>query len=386
MSYIIKKTDGTILTEIIDGLVDNTATDLTLIGKNYSSYGEALNENFVYMLENFANTSQPNHPTVGQLWYDTSINRIKVYNGNKFVAASGALVSTSPPLMSSGDLWVDSYRQQLYFYDGNDTVLAGPAYTAQQGLSGFSVVDVFDINEVVHTIVLFYVATELFGIYSKTEFTPLLAIQGYTNESILVGFNSSTVRRYDITASRAEKLVDEDGNDINVSASSFVSATVNSSMLGTLGIFNDNPLLLGSSGQNSITATQETFQLLSTANNQDFEIRCFQNGTSMPNLHINTLSNRMGINTADPIATLDINGDVNIRGNIVVKGISPQLGLSANVTGLSNTQIVSGIINRVYPSINYGDDTVCRLFCIDTDEVKAFTVTNHLWVFTANIT
>ena len=41
MSYIINKTDGSVLTEIVDGTVDQTATDLTLVGKNASSYGES---------------------------------------------------------------------------------------------------------------------------------------------------------------------------------------------------------------------------------------------------------------------------------------------------------------------------------------------------------
>ena len=53
MSYIIHKTDGTILTEIIDGAIDQLSTDLTLLGKNANSYGEYWNENFVHVLENF---------------------------------------------------------------------------------------------------------------------------------------------------------------------------------------------------------------------------------------------------------------------------------------------------------------------------------------------
>ena len=60
MSYIIHKTDGTILTEIIDGSIDQITTDLTLLGKDSSSYGESWNENFIHILENFANTTSPN--------------------------------------------------------------------------------------------------------------------------------------------------------------------------------------------------------------------------------------------------------------------------------------------------------------------------------------
>jgi hypothetical protein len=386
MSYIIKKTDGTVLTEIIDGLVDQAATDLTLIGKNYSSYGTALNENFVYMLENFANISQPNNPIVGQLWFDTSVNRLQVYNGTGFVAASGAFISSgAPPLLNAGDLWVDSYNEQLHFYNGDQVILAGPIYNAQQGVSGFVVRDVLDVNNSYHTIVLLYVATALFGIYSTDEFVPLLAISGFTNPSIVVGFNSSTILRYDITALRAEKLVDDDGNEIGISASSFISTTLDSTMLGNLSILNDLPLVLGSTAQNSISVTEEIFQLLSTANNQNFEIRCYQNGVSNPNMHINTEYNYMGINTDDPSATLDVNGDLKIRGSLLISGVSPQLGLSANITGLSNVQIINNIINRVYPSINYGNGTACRIFGIDTLQVKEFVVTSQLWNFTTNI-
>ena len=59
MAYRINKTDGSILTDLNDGVVDTTTTDITLIGKNYSGFGEALNENLVKMLENFSSTSAP---------------------------------------------------------------------------------------------------------------------------------------------------------------------------------------------------------------------------------------------------------------------------------------------------------------------------------------
>ena len=55
MTYKINKTDGALIAEVIDSAIDQTTTDITLIGKNVSGYGEFINENFVKILENFAN-------------------------------------------------------------------------------------------------------------------------------------------------------------------------------------------------------------------------------------------------------------------------------------------------------------------------------------------
>ena len=61
MAYTINKTDGTVVTTIVDGTVDNT-TSLQLFGKSYSGFGEGLNENLLKLLENSASTSSPTAP------------------------------------------------------------------------------------------------------------------------------------------------------------------------------------------------------------------------------------------------------------------------------------------------------------------------------------
>ena len=45
MAYKINNTFGTLLVTLADGTIDTAATDLTLIGKGYAGFGEALNEN-----------------------------------------------------------------------------------------------------------------------------------------------------------------------------------------------------------------------------------------------------------------------------------------------------------------------------------------------------
>tara|TARA_Y100000287_G_scaffold114048_2_gene91606 strand:+ start:3812 stop:4723 length:912 start_codon:yes stop_codon:yes gene_type:complete len=73
-----------------DGTID-TSTSIGLIGKNYTRFGEILNENMLHLLEHFANASAPSNPTEGQLWYDTANSQMKVYdNGVWSVLLSGA--------------------------------------------------------------------------------------------------------------------------------------------------------------------------------------------------------------------------------------------------------------------------------------------------------
>jgi hypothetical protein len=194
MSYSIYLTNGTLKYTVTDGTVDQTALDIALIGKNSTGYGVFLNDNFVYLLENFANTSQPNKPLTGQLWYDTGESRLKVYNGTTFAVTSGTIVAnTVPSGITSGDLWIDSANSQLYFNDGTSTTLAGPIYSRSQGISGFNVETVIDVNGVSHTIVVLYVAGTIIGIYSKDSFVPSTTIPGFTSTASITGYQIANI-------------------------------------------------------------------------------------------------------------------------------------------------------------------------------------------------
>ena len=91
MSYTINTYNATLLTTIPDGEKNITSTSLTLAGRNFPGYGQFLNENQVYLLENFAGTTSPVNPIKGQLWYNTATGVINVYNGTQF----GGLASTA---------------------------------------------------------------------------------------------------------------------------------------------------------------------------------------------------------------------------------------------------------------------------------------------------
>jgi len=90
MAYQINKTDGTIVATVADGQIDDRSTAITLIGKNYSGFGEIFNENLIQILENFADSTPPDNPIRGQIWFDSSQSKLKVYNGLDFVPVSSA--------------------------------------------------------------------------------------------------------------------------------------------------------------------------------------------------------------------------------------------------------------------------------------------------------
>ena len=77
MPFYINHSDSTSLVTVEDGTINNTATNLTLVGKNFPTYGQYLNQNLITLLENSASGAAPNPPLNGQLWYDSTNKMLK---------------------------------------------------------------------------------------------------------------------------------------------------------------------------------------------------------------------------------------------------------------------------------------------------------------------
>lgn len=171
MAYQVDKFNGTFLVSVDDGTIDTT-TDLRFVGKNYAGYGEVQNENFLHLLENFANTSAPPKAVTGQIWYDGGNKKLRFYDGTRFRTASGAEVGpTAPSGLQQGDFWFDTGAGQLYTWNGTEFVLIGPETPPDLGASAVVSQVVKDTIGNNHTIVKFQAGGDVISVVSKDAFT-----------------------------------------------------------------------------------------------------------------------------------------------------------------------------------------------------------------------
>jgi hypothetical protein len=333
MAYKLNKTDGTLLTELVDGQIDTTSSDITLIGRNYVGFGEAFNENLIKILENFASTAAPATPITGQLWYDKSQGRLKVYDGTGF-KSNGPIVSNTQPQMVAGDIWINNATNQMKFFDGTgDPVLVGPIYTDAQGKSGFEVDTVRDKSSVDHTLIKLFIGETTVALISNDEYSPTLAEQSRLNytQDIKRGFNiidADNFRFYGVADSSNSLITDQIDPDtqlrIRKTAGQFLASDANSITTGTIFIQNSGGLTVGQSGEAKFQATDELTSIELTGKDDRFRINLL-GSTEYDGFVLTSNNRRAGINMdlgQLPTTTLDVNGDALIRGNLTIEGSS----------------------------------------------------------------
>ena len=327
MAYTINKTDGSILTTVPDGQTDSLSTDITLIGKNFSGFGEILNENLVKMLENFASTTRPVRPLKGEIWFDSSENRLKVYNGVDFATVGSATISAlQPTTLNPGDLWFNETSRQLYFYDGTNTILLGPLFTSLQGLSGFRIENITDTQNQTRVVASLYVGGTLVGIFSKDSFTPKNDIAGFVG-SILPGFNGANLSGFRLNA-RAT-----DSDKLNGKASDiYVTKDTNNIINGTVSLTTDLGLTVGATPGNAQFIVQSgDVVIANTASNRDFRLVVKRGNNPDIPINIETVNRELFLYGDVPESTVITGGDLRVEGNLTVNGTTT----TVNSTNLS---------------------------------------------------
>ena len=196
MSYNINLPNGSSLGTIIDGTVDTTHTSLSLVGRNYSNYGQFMVDDFVALMVNFARDSQPNAPQVGQLWYNTSTQILNVCTSNSPSAVwepvgTAQASDTAPTTTVAGSLWWTITNKQFYVYDGTTPysaagwILVGPGFP--NGYVTGPITETLSDGSAYHYISSLWCSgvtsntSVRVAIVSKDSFTPTPTLSGFTN-------------------------------------------------------------------------------------------------------------------------------------------------------------------------------------------------------------
>ena len=362
MAYTINRTDGSVVTTITDGTVDNT-TSVQLFGKSFSGFGEGLNENLVKLLENSASTSAPTAPLKGELWMDTATGQLKVYDGSAFKPTGGAKSQSSAPTgASSGDLWHDSDDDQLYVYTGSAFQLVGPVYTAGQTLSGWKIETLGSSggNKVVSSM---YAGNTRVAILSKETFTPSATQSGFSSIKAGLTLNSTLGAVFEGTNTQASQVnISSTSNTSStvIAGGNFLRADAADTTTGALTIDANGGIIVGGSQELSVTVSDNDVTIAQTSEDKDLKFTVNDGGTTKTPLQLTG---------AD--GGIDITGDVTITGNLNVSG------------EYEATSTVINTFNDAFLKLNNGNgetDSGLIVETGDTDDARLFyDVSENFW-------
>jgi len=347
MAYKINNTFGTLLVTLADGTIDTTTTDLTLIGKGYAGFGEALNENLVKLLENFNNTSAPNNKVQGQLWFDQTNKRLNVYDGTKFKPAGGPTNSTTAPTNAVlGDFWFDTTNLQLYVYNGSAFTLVGPTTVAGSGVTQALPETVKDNTGANRDILKLVANDAVVGVVSNLAFTP---DSSDTVGAALIAAGFSTVAQgiqLSSTVSSAKFRGTSTDSDAlgGIAAANFLRSNGNDTTSGSLGVLNDLGVTIGGGSDITMSLSSDDFTIAQTTQDKDIIFTVNDGGVTTEALRITGSTGRIehlrvGDLTVDGTKTIFNTTTLSVEDNIIE--------LNRNISSNSGMPSYSGLkVNR----------------------------------------
>jgi len=326
----------------------NNQTSLTFVGKNYAGYGPYVANNFLHLLENFANPTSPINPVQGQIWYDSSANQLMVNNDgtstNWTPVGSVKKSSTKPTVANAGDIWVDTINQQLSIYSGSGTAwtLVGPLLS-QGTVTGQKLEQIDDSANFSHNVISLYSSNDKVAIVSTDTFTPKVSISGFSSIKSGITLNSLASYKFNGTATNADNLGGINSgkyvrSDQPNELSSYIS--VPSIQLG-----DDKKFILSSDA-----ASSSNYLISSNVRNNSIEIRVLDSLSNVKSVAYFAPSQRVGIATVTPTSTLDVNGTVTVSSGILkVVGTSD---VSTSGTQTASIQTSGGLYVDKTATIN----------------------------------
>lgn len=353
MAYQINFTDSVNKGSItVEDQTANNETSLTLPGRNLTDYGTKILENFLHLLENFANTTSPTNPVEGQLWYDTTagVDQLKLYDGANWVSAGGVKKGSSAPAAEQsliGDLWVDTSNQQVYLYSGSGWTLVGPDYAEGAGTGSRFENIISTTNSEVPCIVN-YVNNIVVSIISSAQFTPKLTIAGFG--TIYPGHNLSNniggvAGKYYGTAQKAETLYVNDTVGA-VAGSQFARLNATNIFLQPLRVRNNGGIDIGET-QTLVFSVTGSNALITNKSNDGYIGFKVQNNTTAIRIKND---GKIGILNESPQEALDVAGNILASGTIVNNSTAQSTSIS---TGSLVTSGGAGIAKNLNVGGNF---------------------------------
>jgi hypothetical protein len=367
MSYTITHANGTTSPIVIaDGQTDNS-TSITLVGKNTPNYGSYLNQNFFNMLENFASNSSPASPLKGQLWYDTSQNLLKVYNGAAFrnvaAAASGPVGPLNP---STGDLWFDTNNVVLNCYTAsNGWITIGP--TSAGAVTQESITD---SGQTPHFCLVFRISGSPFAILSFAQsFTPLNPAQYLGFSTINPGLNIALTSQ--VANNKFWGQASDSAALNGIPGTNFMRSDQNTGTSGFLAITSNVGLKVGSAGQGQVSVSSNEVRLDNAINNGILRFRTYNTGSPVDSMDV--LGN----------ADVQVNYNLILHGNLVMDNASGYLRLTGAYNSIDTD---SGTLRIPYGGAGFGGNiNVGGPTNNFTGNIYAYNVSTTANVFAGNV-
>jgi microcystin-dependent protein len=385
MAYEIRFSDfvnkGSI---VIEDNTINQETSLKLPGRNATAYGASIAENFLHLLENFANSNPPINAVEGQLWYDNSpgVDQLKLWDGTTWVAAGGLKKANLAPSVASsliGDLWVDTDNQQLYLFAGSGWVLVGPEFA--EGLAtGSRPEQIVARNNQTYDAVIVEVKGKPVAIIVSDAFDPKSTIEGFES-GLRPGVNLSSanitgngVPQFNGISEKSLALLIPGSSPTTaqtVLAANFMRKDAENITNFGIQIKNNAGVGVGLNNQLRLKVDGQAGVLSHGTSGSNLDIRINNQGVEKTVIRVDS-TERVGINNPSPVESLDVSGVIQTDTQVKVTSLTDSSSISngsiitsggvgiaknLNVGGISkiNGPLVigkPGLINPITNAIN----------------------------------